>query len=156
MGAKMRDELDELDIAIMTKLSRDARKSYLEIGRELKVSGATVHDRVRKLRERGIIEGFYVRFDQKKLGRSVTAYVGLITSQKKNLFQMVESLRKVKEVEEAHSVTGQYDFLIKLRAPDNEQLQKLLTDQIGSLPGVVRHETMIAMTTLLEKNEGFL
>jgi len=152
----MRDQLDDLDIGIMTRLSRNARKSYLEIGRELKVSGATVHERVRKLRRKGIIEGFYVRFDHKKLGRPVIAYVGLITSQKKPLFRLVEELKRVKEVEEAYSVTGKYDFLIKLRAPDNEQLQNLLTDRIGSLPGVVRHETMIAMTTVLEKNEGFL
>lgn len=144
--------MDALDTEILRRLTLDARRSFLEIGRELKVSGATIHDRVSKLREKGILEGFHARVNQKKLGRPIVAFVGLVTSQKKDLLKLMERLVTVSEVEEAHTVTGKYDFLLKLRASDNEQLQQLLLDKIGTIPGVVRHETMMALSTILERN----
>lgn len=146
--------MDQLDVAILRRLSRDARKSYLEIARELKVANATVHERISKLRKKGILKGFYAQMSAEKLGRPITAYIGLITSQNKQLHRLVERLKRIQEIDEAHTVTGKYDFLIKLRARSNEELQGLL-NKIGSIPGVGRHETMIALTTILEKDVPF-
>jgi len=143
--------MDQLDVEILRRLSQDARKSYLEIARELKVANATVHERISKLREKGILKGFYTQISTEKLGRPITAFVGLITSQNKQLHRLVERLTQIQEIDEAHTVTGKYDFLIKLRARNNEELQELL-NRIGSIPGVSRHETMMALTTILERD----
>ena len=143
-------DLDSLDLEILKRLSKNARKSYLEIARELKVSSATIHGRVAKLRDRGILEGFYARISAKKLGRPITAFVGLITSQNRGLPKLVEELKRFSEIEEAHTVTGKYDFLIKLRARDNEALQEFL-NKLGTIQGVARHETMMVLTTILER-----
>ncbi|MEW5979801.1 MAG: Lrp/AsnC ligand binding domain-containing protein [Acidobacteriota bacterium] len=148
-------ELDQLDLEILRRLSHDARKSYLEMARELEVSNATIHERVTKLRKRGVLEGFYARINARKVGRPITAFVGLITAQNKGLPKLVERLRQIGEIEEAHTVTGKYDFLLKLRARSNEELQELL-NRVGSIPGVARHETMIALTTILENPAGLL
>ena len=142
--------MDGLDVEILRRLSQDARKSYLETARELKVANATVHERISKLREKGILKGFYTQMSAEKLGLPIIAFVGLITSQNKQLHKLLERLKQIQEIEEAHTVTGQYDFLIKLRARSNEELQELL-NTIGSIPGVSRHETMIALTTILER-----
>ena len=146
--------LDRLDVDILRRLSEDARKSYLEIARELKVANATVHERINKLREKRILKGFYARLSAEKLGCPITAFVGLITSQNRQLHRLVERLKAFQEIEEAHTVTGKYDFLIKLRARSNEELQELL-NRIGAIPGVARHETMMALTTILEKDVPF-
>ena len=143
-----------LDVEILRRLSQDARKSYLEIARELKVANATVHERISKLREKGILKGFYTQLSAEKLGCPVTAFVGLITSQNKQLHRLVERLKQIQEIEEAHTVTGKYDFLIKVRARNNDELQGLL-NKIGSIPGVGRHETMMALTTILERDVPF-
>ena len=126
--------MDGLDVEILQRLSQDARKSYLEIARELNVANATVHERISKLKEKGILKGFYTRMSAEKLGRPITAFVGLITSQNKQLHRLVERLKQIEEIEEAHTVTGKYDFLIKLRARSNDELQELL-NRIGSIPG---------------------
>lgn len=142
--------MDRLDVEILKRLSIDARKSYLEIARELNVANATIHERVSKLKDKGIIEGFHARVSAKKLGRPITAFVGLITSQNKGLPKLVERLKQIREIEEAHTVTGKYDFLIKIRTGSNDELQELL-NKIGAIPGVGRHETMMALTTILER-----
>ena len=144
-------DMDSLDVEILRRLSTDARKSYLEIARELKVANATVHERISKLRKKGILKGFYTQISAEKLGCPITAFVGLITSQNKQLPKLVERLRQIQEIEEAHTVTGKYDFLIKVRARSNVELQELL-NMIGSIAGVGRHETMMALTTILERD----
>jgi DNA-binding Lrp family transcriptional regulator len=146
--------MDRLDVEILRRLGQDARKSYLEIARELKVANATVHERISKLREKGILKGFYAQMSAEKLGCPIIAFVGLITSQNRRLPRLVEKLKQFQEIEEAHTVTGKYDFLIKLRARSNEELQELL-NKIGSIPGVGRHETMMALTTILEREVPF-
>lgn len=150
------EKLDELDVQILQKLGKNARRSFLGVARELKISGATVHERIEKLKESGVLEGFCIRVNPKKTGRLVTAFVGLITSQNKGLRQLIEEVRRIKEIEEAYTVTGKYDFLLKLRATDIDELQTLLTDRISCIPGVIRHETMIAMTTILDRAEPLL
>ena len=146
---------DHLDKEILRRLRQDARKSFVEIARELKVANATVHERVAKLREKGILRGFHAQVSLEKLGRPITAFVGLITSQNRQLPKLVGRMKKIREIEEAYTVTGKYDFLIKLRVGSNWELQELL-NKIGSIPGVSRHETMMALTTILERDGDFL
>ena len=152
---KEEKDTDQLDREILRHLRQDARKSFVEIARELKIANATVHERVTKLRERGVLRGFHAQVSLEKLGRPITAFVGLITSQNRQLSKLVGRMKKIREIEEAYTVTGKYDFLVKLRVGSNWELQELL-NKIGSIPGVSRHETMMALTTILERDGDFL
>jgi DNA-binding Lrp family transcriptional regulator len=134
-------DMDRLDVEILRRLSRDARKSYVEIARELKVANATIHERISKLKQKEILKGFYAHLSAERLGYPITAFVGLITSQNKQLPKLVERLKQIREIEE-------------VRGRSNGELQELL-NRVGSIPGVDRHETMMALTTILEK-EGDL
>jgi len=143
--------LDTIDLAILQILQENARCSYQEIANRLGVSRVTVYERVRKLVENGIIEGFYVRVNACRIGYPVTAIVGLITIQGKGSNHTIEELKQIPEVEEVHIVTGRYDYLLKVRAQDNENLQNILLNKIDQVYGFQRAETMVVLSSPVEK-----
>ncbi|HHW42689.1 MAG TPA: Lrp/AsnC family transcriptional regulator [Desulfotomaculum sp.] len=143
--------LDDMDLAILQSLQQNARASYQEIASRLGVSRVTVYERVRKLVESGVIEGFHVRVNARRIGYPVTAIVGLSTLQGKEAYRTIEEFKKLPEVEEVHVVTGRYDYLVKVRARDNEDLQRILLTKIDQIHGFQRAETMIALSSPVEK-----
>ena len=143
--------LDAVDLAIMKALQENARSSYQDIAVQVGVSRVTVHERIRKLMEGGIIEGFHARLNARKIGYPVTAIVGLITVQGSEAFRTIEDLQQLDEVEEILVVAGRYDYLVKVRAQDNEDLQRILLTKIDQVYGFQRAETMMVLSSPVEK-----
>ncbi|MCL6639158.1 MAG: Lrp/AsnC family transcriptional regulator [Firmicutes bacterium] len=143
--------LDAIDLAILETFQENARTSYQEIANNLGVSRVTVYERVRKLTESGVIEGYHVRVNARRVGYPVTAMVGLITVQGNEAYRTIEDLRRLHEVEEVHVVTGRYDYLVKVRARDNEDLQCILLNKIDQVYGFQRAETMVVLSSPVEK-----
>ena len=143
--------LDAIDLAILGILQMNARTSYQEIAKKLGVTRATIHERVRKLTGNGIIDGFHARVNAGRIGYPVTAMVGLITIQGNESYRTIEELQQLTEVEEIHVVTGRYDYLVKVRARDNEDLQRILLEKIDQVYGFQRAETMVVLSTPVEK-----
>ena len=143
--------LDNVDLAIMKMLQENARSSYQDIATRAGVSRVTVHERIRKLMESGVIEGYHVRVNARRIGYRVTAIVGLNTVQGSEAYRTIEELRQLSEVEEIHVVTGRYDYLVKVRALDNEDLQRILFDKIDQVYGFQRAETMVVLSSPVEK-----
>lgn len=143
--------LDGIDLAIMKTLQENARSSYQEIATRVGVSRVTIHERIRKLMESGIIEGFHARVNARRIGYRVTAIVGLNTIQGSEAYRTIEELRQLPEVEEIHVVTGRYDYLVKVRALDNEDLQRILFNKIDQVYGFQRAETMVVLSSPVEK-----
>ncbi|MDD4239310.1 MAG: Lrp/AsnC family transcriptional regulator [Desulfotomaculaceae bacterium] len=143
--------LDAMDLAIMKSLQENARSSYQDIATQIGVSRVTVYERIRKLIESGIIEGFHMRVNARKIGYNVTAIVGLITVQGNKANRTTEELQQITEVEEVHVVTGRYDYLVKVRALDNEDLQNILLNKIDQVYGFRRAETMVVLSSPIEK-----
>lgn len=143
--------LDAVDLAIMKALQENARSSYQDIAVQVGVSRVTVHERIRKLMEGGIIEGFHARLNARKIGYPVTAIVGLITVQGSEAFRTIEDLQQLDEVEEILVVAGRYDYLVKVRAQDNEDLQRILLTKIDQVFGFQRAETMVVLSSPVEK-----
>ncbi len=142
--------LDPLDTAIARALERDSRISLLELSRQLGTSRTTISERLTRLVEQGIIKGFNAHLDYKRLGYPITAFVGLQTSQSQKAVEVIEALKQIPEVEELHTVTGQIDMLVKLRARSTEHLQHILIFKIQSIPGIGRGETMLALSSHLD------
>ena len=107
-------QIDDVDRRILSFLVKDARMAYLEIARECGVSGAAIHQRVRKLEANGVITGSRLLVKPSALGLNVCAFVSISISEANKYLEVTESLKKIPEVVECHFVTGSSSMLIKL------------------------------------------
>jgi transcriptional regulator, AsnC family len=140
--------LDRLDKEILKILQEDGRISYSKIAQMLNMSESTIHMRIKRLRELGILRGFYADVDMEKIGLKVLAFVQLKADPKK-YEQVLNVLKEMKEVAEIYDVTGEYYALVKVVVPSNEDLAKVL-DEIGKLDGVTDTYTMIVLRVIKE------
>ncbi|NBC83856.1 MAG: AsnC family transcriptional regulator [Bacteroidetes bacterium] len=140
--------LDELDRKILSILSRNARKPFLEVARECGVSGAAIHQRVQRLTKSGVIKGSEFTFDPKKLGFQTLAYIGIYLENSVMFNKVVQQLKNIMEITECHYTTGQYAVFVKVYAQNNEHLKNIIADKIQSIEGVSRTETFISLEEL--------
>lgn len=142
-------DLDETDKAILRILLIDARTPYSRIARMLGLSEATVYLRVKKLKEKGVLRGFYADIDAFKIGFNVLAFV-LIKADPKRYKEVLEKLREIKNIVELYEVTGEYMGLAKIRTRTQEELVKTI-DEIGEVEGVTATYTMYVLKVLKEE-----
>ena len=122
--------LDAIDRKILKYLIKNARMPFLEIARECGISGAAIHQRIRKLDESGVILGSRLIVDPKMMGFDVCAHISITLKDPQLLKQTVEELRKIPEIVEAHFITGKGNILVKLYCVDNEHLMRTIFDGI--------------------------
>ena len=143
--------LDAIDRKILKFLIKNARMPFLEIARERGISGAAIHQRIRKLDESGVILGSRLIVDPKMLGFDVCAHIGIIIKDPQQLMQTMEKLRDVPEIVECHFITGSYNILAKLYCLDNEHLMRTIFDGILRIPGVSTTETFISLQEAFQR-----
>lgn len=143
--------LDAIDRKILKFLIKNARMPFLEIARECGISGAAIHQRIRKLDESGVILGSRLIVDPKMLGFDVCAHIGIIIKDPQQLMQTMEKLRVVPEIVECHFITGSYNILAKLYCLDNEHLMRTIFDGILRIPGVSTTETFISLQEAFQR-----
>lgn len=143
--------LDEIDRKILSALLGDARKPYLEIARECGVSGAAIHQRVKKLEDAGIITGSRLIVKLSALGLNVCAYINVTLSQADKYENVIKSLKAVPEVVECHFVTGKCALLLKVYCFDNDHLINVLVKTIQNIPYIQSTETMISLDSAFER-----
>ncbi len=143
--------IDKTDRRILQFLVKNARMPFLEIARECGISGAAIHQRVKKLMETGVILGSCLEVDPKSLGFDVCAFVGIRVTEPVMGATTAEALKSIPEVVECHYITGQYNLLIKLYCIDNDHLMHALFDRVLKLPGVVATETFISLSQLFSR-----
>lgn len=137
-------KLDKVDRNILETLIRDARTPYTDIAKRMKVSSATIHVRVKKLEDHGIITGSSIAVDYPKLGYTFTAFVGVVlqkTSETKSVIKRVEAIPNVTA---KHITTGKFHIFCKIRARDTAHAKDVIY-QISDIDGVVSTETMISL-----------
>lgn len=145
-----RHNFDELDMRILSDMSQNARKAYLEIARENGVSGAAVHQRVQRLIADGVITGSQCLVDPSSVGYDTCAYVGFFLRDPSQFQSVVEQLKNIPEIVECHFTTGQYDIFVKVVARNNDHLLHILQHQIQSL-GLARTETLISFKEVFKR-----
>lgn len=146
--------LDGIDKEILRALTQDARKPILEIARKLGISGAAIHQRLRKLEEGQLIKGSQMLINAKALGYTTTAFVGIYLDKAMRNPEAVKQLKNIPEVLECHYTTGNWSILVKIICRDNEHLMHLLNQQIQSIEGVSRTETYISLDQQIDRQIG--
>lgn len=144
-------EIDGIDKTILRALMRDARTPVLSIAREVGISGAAIHQRLRKLEHSGIISGSKFVINPKVLGYTTMAFVGIYLDKAVSNPKAVKQLEKIPEVIECHYTTGNWSVFIKILCKDNEHLMQLLNKEIQSIPGVSRTETFISLAQQIDR-----
>jgi len=137
--------IDGIDKKILRALMADARTSVLEIARQVGISGAAIHQRLRKLEKSGLIAGSKFIINPKILGYTTMAFVGIYLDKAVSNPEAVKQLQKIPEVIECHYTTGHWSIFIKILAKDNEHLMHVLNTDIQGIKGVSRTETFISL-----------
>jgi len=144
-------EIDGIDKEILRDLMDDARKPILQIANKIGISGAAIHQRLRKLEQSGVIAGSKFVVNTKVLGYSTAAFIGIYLEKASSNPEVVKELKKIPEVLECHYTTGNWSILIKIICKDNEHLMQLLNKKIQSIDGVSRTETYISLEQQIER-----
>ncbi|MEM9673864.1 MAG: Lrp/AsnC ligand binding domain-containing protein [Cyclobacteriaceae bacterium] len=145
-------EIDNIDLKILALLSEDAKIPYTEIAKKVYVSGGTVHVRMRKMEEMGIVQGTTLNMDYSKLGYDITAFLGIYLEKSSLYSVVVDELKKVPEVVKIHYTTGNYSIFIKIHCRDTKHLREVLHDKIQRIEGIVRTETLISLEESLNRH----
>ena len=144
-------QLDATDLKILAFLVKNARMPYLEISRECGISGAAIHQRVKKMENMGIITGSRLLVKPQALGLNVCAYIGIALSSANEYNHVVQELKKLPEVVECHFITGVHALMIKIYCFDNEHLMNVLINTIQNIEGIERTETWISLDQAFER-----
>lgn len=144
-------KLDETDRKILYYLVNNARMPYLEIARECGVSGAAVHQRIKKLEENGVISGSQMMVKPGALGLNVCAFISISLTEANKYQEVTEALKHIPEVVECHFVTGRAALLLKLYCIDNDHLMEAIINTIQRIPYVQSTETMISLDQAFER-----
>lgn len=144
-------EIDGIDKEILRDLMEDARKPILQIANKIGISGAAIHQRLKKLEQAGVIDSSKLIVNNKVLGYTTMAFVGIYLEKAANNSDAVRELKKIAEVLECHYTTGNWSILIKIICKDNEHLMQILNKKIQSIEGVSRTETFISLDQQIER-----
>ena len=145
-------ELDDTDRHILNLLIQDAKMPYTEIARKVNVSGGTVHVRMARLEEIGIVQGATLRLDYHKLGYGVSAFLGIYLQKSSEYTAVVNQLREIPEVVNINFTTGTYGIFARLQCRDTLHLRDVLHDRIQPIEGILRTETLISLEEVLNRS----
>jgi Lrp/AsnC family transcriptional regulator for asnA, asnC and gidA len=145
-------EIDSLDKKILRHLQEDSRRPYLEIARQIGCSGGTIHSRVSKLKDLGVISGQIVTIDKSKLGYEMEAYLGVTVDLASKFNHVSDKLKKIPEVTEVHYTTGSYSLLVKVAVKNTKDLFLLLSTKIQTINHISATDTLIVLDTLLSRD----
>lgn len=143
-------QLDEIDARILTVLAADSRRSYADVAADVGLSTAAVHERVKKMIERGVIERFTLRIDPERVGLHFTAFVLIRNDAGVHCGEIAKRLRDIPELLELHSVAGEYDELAKIRTTQAQALEEVLY-RIKAIPGIARTTSTVVLSTVFEE-----
>lgn len=141
--------LDDLDIKILNILQRSGRTKRNEIAEAVGLSIPSVSERLHKLEERGVIEGYYTKVNKKAFGFDIMAYITVMMESSKHYKTLITKVEKMPEILECHSVLGEGSHVLKAIVKNTEALEKLL-GEIQSWSGVISTKTTFVLSTIKE------
>ena len=151
MNMNTKYQLDRIDQRILSFLVKNARMPFLEIARECGVSGAAIHQRVKKMENMGIITGSRLLVKPQALGLNVCAFVGVSLSETGKYNEVIQNLKKIPEVVECHFVTGKHALLVKIYCTDHDHLIGFLVHTMQNIPYISSTDTMISLDQAIER-----
>ncbi|TRX52431.1 winged helix-turn-helix transcriptional regulator [Fulvivirga sp. M361] len=145
-------EIDNVDLKILEVLMKNAKKPYTEVAKQVYVSGGTVHVRMKKLEELGIVDGTTLKINYARLGYDITAFIGIFLSKSALYDEVIAQLKQVTEIVNVHYTTGNYSMFAKMFCRDTNHLKDVLYDKIQRIDGIVRTDTMISLEESISRN----
>ncbi|UII23491.1 Lrp/AsnC ligand binding domain-containing protein [Fulvivirga ligni] len=145
-------EIDNVDLKILEILLKNAKKPYTEVAKQVFVSGGTVHVRMKKLEDMGVVEGTTLKIDYTKLGYDITAFIGIFLSKSELYDQVISELKQIPEIVNVHYTTGNYSMFAKIHCKDTQHLKDVLHDKIQRVEGIIRTDTMISLEESINRN----
>ncbi|WP_405606591.1 Lrp/AsnC family transcriptional regulator [Polaribacter sp. Asnod1-A03] len=144
-------KIDGIDKKIIRGLIKDARTPILSIAREAGVSGAAIHQRLRKLEKAKLIDGYQMRINHQSLGYSRTAFIGIYLDTDTLLPSVIKRLKDITEVLECHYTTGNFTIFIKVICKNDQDLMNLLETKIKTIKGVSKIETFLSLNQQIDR-----
>jgi Lrp/AsnC family transcriptional regulator for asnA, asnC and gidA len=145
-------EIDNTDLKILEILTQDAKKPYTEVAKRVYVSQGTIHVRMNKMEEAGIVERTTLRLNYSKLGFDITAFIGIYLEKSALYEKVLEKLKEINEITNIHYTTGNYSMFVKIHCRDTNHLKEVLHDKMQQVEGIERTETMISLEESLDRN----
>jgi len=143
--------MDATDHLLVQALQADGRATQLQLAKEVGLSQPATAERIRKLEEAGVILGYAARVDAAKLGKDVTAFVGVSIEHPKFFDGFAKRVRGLEEVLECHRVAGDDSYLLKVKTTNTRSLDALLVETLRTIPGVTRTSTTIVLSSIKEE-----
>lgn len=150
MAAKL--NLDKLDLQIIHHMMENAEISYADLGKKLFVSGGTIHVRIKKLQEAGVVKGTRLKADLKHLGYDVIAFIGIYLKESSLYDSVAKDLQKIPEIVRLNYTTGNYSMFAEIVCKDIGELRHVLHDQLQKIKGIERTETFISLDESFSRN----
>jgi Lrp/AsnC family leucine-responsive transcriptional regulator len=145
--------LDEIDSKVIACLMQQGRITWAELANLLELSAPAAADRVRRLEERNVIQGYTARINPEALGYELTAFITVNLDRPKHRIAFLQKIQQLPEVQECHHVTGEDDYWLKVRCRNTKDLERLISEELKSLTGVLRTRTTIALSTVKETSD---
>ena len=144
-------QIDSTDRTILSYLIKNARTPFLEIARACGISGAAIHQRIKKLEDAGIISGSKFTVQPKAVGFDICAFVGILLDKPNVYNNVIKELEKIPEIVECHFTTGTWALLVKIYCVDNNHLMNVLVNKMQNISGVGRTESFISLEQKIER-----
>ncbi|MEO1352408.1 MAG: Lrp/AsnC family transcriptional regulator [Cyanobacteria bacterium J06635_15] len=142
--------MDGLDLKVLQQLMHHARMTWSELASVLGLSAPAAADRVRRLEDKGVIQGYATVVDPVSLGYTLTAFVSVTLEHPQHRAAFIAKVGALPEIQACHHITGDDDYLLKVRAQSTQDLERIISDELKSLSGIQRTRTAIALSTLKE------
>ena len=142
-------EVDEVDRHILSVLQENCKLPLVKIGERVGLSAPSVAERIDKLEKSGVIRGYTAILDGRKLGKDITAFIGVFIDHPKLIGKFEKEIDHLEDVQECHHVTGQHTVLLKVKVNNTSGLEELIR-KIRSIEGVSRTETSVVLSTHTE------
>lgn len=151
MNPTIENQIDSTDVRIIEALIEDGRLAYSALAEEIGSSNTLVHQRVRKLKEIGILTKPTFLISPQHAGYDTCAFVLIIVREAKQINDVIEALKKIPEVVSCVSIMGRYDLMVRLYAVNNRHLQDIVHDKLQAIPEVESTNTMVAFEVSFER-----
>jgi Lrp/AsnC family leucine-responsive transcriptional regulator len=142
--------MDTIDVKAVERLQVAGRESWATLGVALGMTGPAAAERVRRLEADGVIRGYAALVDPDAVGAGLTAFVSVTLERPGNRAAFLRRVSRLAAIQECHHVAGDYDYLLKVRCAGTADLDRILTDELKGVPGVVRTRTTVVLRTLKE------
>ena len=145
-------QIDNIDRGILSELMINAKVPYTEIAKKLIVSAGTIHVRMKKMEEAGIVKNSRLHINYELLGFDLTAFLGIYLEKGSTYTDVIRQLNLIPEIVEAHYTTGVYSIFAKIRCKNTKHMRQILNEEIQSIKGIQRTETIISLEQSIDKH----